>query len=195
MNCHQYQSDACHNATEAGLLPILNAACKEDPGRLGHKWNATNLDIWDFDEQTKTPLKQIPNFVQGDVLKLGELFEPKSWGLVVLGEFLEHCVPAAAEAALKQIHTVLKDDGWLCLTFPLDSRPAHVQHGKHLLKVIVEGETGHDITVWHQTVWEEEMLEALLRDTGFKVKHKTALTYSFVRGRDPAGWGMLLTKG
>jgi len=195
MTAHRFQRDACQSATNEGKVPILNAASKEDPAKLGEKFNAVNLDIWDFDEQTKTPLKHIPNFVQGDVLKLDEIYPEPTFGLVVLGEFIEHCVPPVAKLALAQCRKVMKDDGWLCLTFPLDNRSPEKQHAKRLLKVIVPGETGHDITVWHQTVWEEPMLMEMLNDVGFEIKHRTAMSYGFVNNRKPNGWGLLLTKG
>lgn len=198
MNAHEYQRSACEfYCTGAGpdRLPILNAACKEDPAKIGHHFNAVNLDIWDFDEQTKKKLPEVvKNFVQGDVLDMQ--FEDGHFGVVVLGEFLEHCTIPAARRALFECRRVLADEGYLALTFPLDDRAPEAQHGKHLLKIIVEGETGHDITVWHQTVWEDEMLEGLLDDTGpWKVIQRRPLGYGFIRGRrDPQGWGITLQK-
>lgn len=188
-SAHRWQREACKGAAQ----PILNAACKEDPAKLGGDYGAINMDIWTFDEQTKKPLSQIPNFVQGDVLNMH--WEDGHFGTIILGEFLEHCVPAAAEAALAECKRCLKDDGVLAVTFPLDGRPAKAQHAEHLLKVIVKGETGHDITVWHQTVWEEEMLLPMFERLGLEITKREPISYGFIAPkRDPEGWGILLKK-
>lgn len=188
MRAHQIQRNFCETAAQ----PILNAACKEDPAKLGKFFNAVNLDIWDFDEQTRTPLHTIPNFVQGDVLDMP--FEDEKFGSVVLGEFLEHVMPHVALDALTEIKRVLKPEGQLLLTFPLDDRPAGVQHAKHLLKIIVPGTTGHDITVWHQTVWTDEMLETLFKGAGFEVVSRDPVPYAFVKNQNPNGWAIVLKK-
>lgn len=186
---HHWQRKGCEDAPK----PILNAACKEDPAHLGGDYGAINLDIWTHDEQTNIPLSRIPNFQQGDVLNMS--FEDGHFGTIVLGEFLEHCMPGAAKAALLECHRVLKDDGKFVVTFPLDSRPAHSQHAKHLLKVIVEGETGHDVTVWHQQVWEDELILPLFTECGFEVVLREKIPYGFIsRGQDPQGWGFILKK-
>ncbi len=187
---HRWQRKGCEDAPK----PILNAACKEDPAHLGGDYGAINLDIWTFDEQTKIPLSQIPNFQQGDVLDM-KAFEDGHFGTIVLGEFLEHCVPAVAKVALLECKRVLKDDGRFVITFPLDGRPAKAQHAEKLLKVIVEGETGHDITVWHQTVWEEDMILPLFEECGFEVVSRESIPYGFISPkRDPEGWGYILKK-
>ena len=186
---HKWQRKHC----EGSLTPILNAACKEDPAHLGGDYDAINLDIWDFDEQTKIHLSKIPNFQQGDVMNMP--FTDRKFGTIVLGEFLEHCVPQAAKDSLLECHRVLKDDGKMVITLPLDGRPAEAQHAKHLLKIIVEGETGHNVTVWHQTVWEDPMLEELFASTGFEEVLREPLGYGFVKPkRDPDGWGIILKK-
>jgi ubiquinone/menaquinone biosynthesis C-methylase UbiE len=177
------------------LGPILNAASKEDPGQIGAKTGAINLDICTFDEQTKTELKSIPNFVHGSVLDMSELYEDGHFRTVILGEFIEHAVYGAALQAMKECYRVLSDDGVLCLTFPLDDRPAEAQHAKHLLKVWVEGETGKDVVVWHQHVWEDDELKKLFEESGFVEIHRQQLGYGFVKGRKPEGWGVLLAKG
>lgn len=188
MNHHQYQIESCR----VGELPILNAACKEDPAHLGQLFNATNLDITNFCMQTKTNLNNIPNFIQGDALDLP--FENESYNTVVLGEFIEHCIPAAAVKAFEEAWRVLTPQGLLIVTFPLDHRPPHAQHAKDQLVVTVAGETGTDITVWHQTVWTDEMLESLFVATGpWIVEEKKELDYGFIRNV-PNGWGFRLRK-
>lgn len=191
MDAHKFQRDCCEKAEQ----PILNVACKEDPAGLGHHFNAINFDVLDYDDFSKKDLRtQVKNFVQGDALKLTEHFNEKSYPTIVLGEFLEHCVPAAAQLALSEIRKVLTDDGKLIVTFPLDNRAPERQHGRSLLKVVVAGESGHDITTWHQTVWDLEKFEVLLSEVGFKIYHKQTLKYGFIRDRDPAGYGMVLKK-
>lgn len=189
-DAHRWQRKGC----EGAAAPILNAACKEDPAKLGGDYGAVNMDIWTFDEQTKLPLSKIPNFVQGDVLNMPDDWTGK-YGTIVLGEFLEHCVPTAARDALLECKRVLKDDGRLIVTLPLDGRKAEAQHAKHLLKVIVKGETGHDITVWHQTVWEDDMLEELWKEVGLEVVLQEPINYGFILPkRQPEGWGFILKK-
>lgn len=190
-SAHTFQKKMCEDAIERGRVPILNAACKEDPAHLGRDFNAINLDITDYDPHTKTKLPDLKNYKQGDILEAGSLFEAGFFGSIVLGEFIEHCVYDAAAKALTELHKVLKSDGFMVLTFPLDARPKHVQHAKHHLVVTVEGDTGHDITVWHQTVWTDEMLTKLFEATGFKEASRTALHYGFCVG---GGWGITLEK-
>jgi SAM-dependent methyltransferase len=173
----------------------LNAACKEDPAHLGIKYNAINLDITDHCYFSNTDLKTLRNYVQGDVLNLRATFEEKHFPTIVLGEFLEHCVPAAAKQALISVREVLTDDGVLVVTYPLDDRPKEVQHALHMLVSTVEGDTGHDITTYHQTVWDAESLDALLKETGWVIEQKQPLHYGFLPGKNPGGYGMMLKKG
>jgi len=186
---HRWQRAGCEKAA----APILNAACKEDPAKLGRDYNAINLDIWTFDEQTNKQLSEIPNFVNGNVMDMH--WDDGFFGTIVLGEFIEHCVPQAAEDALIECKRVLDDDGKLIITFPLDGRPKEVQHAARLLKVIVEGKTGHDITVWHQTVWEDNMINEMLERVGLKIVQRDPIGYGWVLPkRDPEGWGLVLKK-
>jgi SAM-dependent methyltransferase len=194
MNTHAYQQKVCEEAKQAGKMPILNAACKEDPAHLGERFGAINLDIADYDPATRVKLTEIPNFVQGSALELSTLFEEGQFGCVVLGEFIEHCVFSAAKTALLEIRKVLRDDGWLLLTFPLDGRPPSQQHGAELIFTVVEGETGKDITYYHQTVWGDDDLERLFSETGWKIHHRTPMDYGFVRHPKPHGWGITLVK-
>jgi len=177
------------------LRPILNVACKEDPAKLGKSFGATNLDIETFCTQTKTNLPQkVPNFINGNVLEMSSIFTPGFYKLIVVGEFIEHCVVHCAVQALTECHKVLSDDGLLVLTFPLDDRPPEQQHAADQLRVIVPGETGTDITVWHQTVWTDEMLGGLFLRTGFREIERQTLSYGFVGPKDPQGWGIILEK-
>ena len=93
MQAHVYQRTVCATARH----PILNAACKEDPACLGVKYNATNLDITDYCHFSNTDLKTLRNYIQGDVLNLRATFDAQFFPTIVLGEFLEHCVPSAAK--------------------------------------------------------------------------------------------------
>lgn len=189
---HKFQRKLCQHAIEHNRVPILNAACKEDPAKLGLDYDAINLDITDYDPHTKVKLTDLKNYKQGNILEASSIFEPETFGMIVLGEFIEHCVFEAAAKALTELRAVLNGDGFMVLTFPLDSRPPGKQHAKHHLVVTVEGETGHDITVWHQTVWEDDMLAALFEETGFKETSRTKLHYGFCADR--GGWGLTLEK-
>ena len=189
VQAHRYQQNACNIAEH----PILNAACKEDPAKLGVTFNAINLDITSFCHFTNKDLTELKNYVQGDVLALSSQFPPETFKTVVLGEFLEHCVWDAAFKALTEIRIVLADDGVLVVTYPLDDRPKEVQHAADKLVATVEGETGHDITTWHQTVWEDEKFNDLIEKTGWRIEQKSDIQYGFV-ARNPGGYGMLLKK-
>ena len=190
MKAHAYQIMYCKNAKQ----PILNAACKEDPAKLGVTYGAINLDVWDECKQSNVKFATLPNFVQGDVCDM-HMFKDGHFGTVVLGEFLEHCVVGAARRALNEVRRVLADDGTVALTFPLDPRPPEAQHAKIHLKIYVKGETGHDMTVWHQTVWLDPMLASLFEDTGFKEIHREPLDYAFVgKLMQPNGWAVVLAK-
>lgn len=189
---HGFQKQQCARAKEIGAVPILNAACKEDPAHLGRDFNAVNLDITDFDPHTDVKLTDLRNFVQGNLLEASSIFGAGQFGMVVLGEFLEHCVYDAARQVLRELHKVLRDDGFIATTFPLDDRPKGKQHAEKHLIVTVPGETGHDITVWHQTVWSDEMLVTLFAETSFKEVSRTPLRYGF--GSDGGGWGLVLEK-
>lgn len=190
MQAHKFQINVCETAEQ----PILNVACKEDPAGLGERFNAINFDILDYDEFTSRDLKMVKNFKQGDALELASVFPAKSYPTIVLGEFLEHCVPSAAIKVLKQIHTVLQDDGIVVVTYPLDNRAPERQHGKDKLKVTVPGDSGHDITTWHQTVWDFEKVEILMSEVGFRIAKHQPLDYGFVKDTKPAGYGMVLKK-
>lgn len=190
-DCHTYQRTACEFRLAEG--PILNAACKEDPGGLS-RYGVTNFDICLVDEQTGRDLTKLPNFVHGSVLEASKHFAKHQFATIVLGEYIEHCVPNAVEATLLELRAILKDDGYLVITFPLDNRPAESQHAKHLLKVWWPGETGHDITVWHQTWWTDEMLVDLFAKTGFVEESRQVLGYGFVNHPAPEGWGIMLRK-
>ena len=61
------------------------------------------------------------------------------------------------------------------------------------MKIWVTGETGADITVAHQTVWTDAMLEKLFAEIGFTEIKRTELHYGFIKHK-PAGWGLLLAK-
>jgi ubiquinone/menaquinone biosynthesis C-methylase UbiE len=110
----------------------------------------------------------LPNFVQGDVMDMD--YEDGHFGTVVLGEFLEHCTFEAAEKSLRECVRVLKDDGKIVVTFPRDSRPPEQQHSKDKLVNWAEG-----ITSWHQTVWEDAMLEELFTKVGLVEESRTHL--------------------
>lgn len=191
MNHHQFQLEIVKD--RVGLGPILNAASKEDPANLS-QYGVTNFDISTHCEMLRQDLRLLPNFVLGSVLEMSKHFKEGKFKTVILGEYLEHCVFSAAVTSLVESRKVLADDGMLTLTFPLDGRPPEVQHAKEFLKIWVEGDTGHDITVAHQTVWEDAMLETLFSETGWSEISRTELSYGFVKDRTPNGWGILLEK-
>ena len=184
LGCLLYQADRCADLVK--IKPeakILNAACKEDPAFLGRTYGATNLDIQEYDPQTSTDLTRIINYVHGSVLDMP--FEAGEFDAIVLGEFLEHCTEEAAYTSFKECHRVLKDKGLLILTFPLDDRPPEEQHAARLLYEHAPG-----ITSWHQTVWTDTMLEALMEPFTFVEVTREELRY----GNLMKGWGMVLAK-
>jgi SAM-dependent methyltransferase len=141
--------------------PMLNCGCKEDPAKLGRDFGATNLDIQDYDPQTRTNLYTVPNFVCGSVLTLTEVFPKQYFGSVVLGDVLEHATFDLARRALDQCKAVLRPDGWLIITMPMDRRPKEMNHApEHLV------EYPGGFVSWH-LYWPEEQIEKLLEDSGF----------------------------
>lgn len=192
---HDYQRGFCKKHEDK--RPLLNASSKEDPACLGRDFDAINLDIQEVDISTGVDLRTLPNFVLGDVLKSHEIFPENHFQLIVLGEFVEHCKVHAAEMALESLHKVLHVDGLMLLTFPLDARPPRAQHAERHLKSYLEHEEGDNlITVWHQTVWEDDMLADLFQKTGFEEVEREPLRYSFVRAKpgQPQGWAIVVKK-
>ncbi len=179
--CHKYQLEKTGHYVLAGLTPVLNACCKEDPAKLGGTYNATNLDICDYDVQENLSLYTIPNFVQASVLEMP--FDDKSYRTIVLGEFLEHCTFAAGLAALKEVRRVLTDDGRVVVTVPRDPRPKDAQHPPHQLKTYVD-EGDIRITSWHVTVWNDNDFNLLLSQAEFVElpEHRQVLNYGFCDG-------------
>jgi SAM-dependent methyltransferase len=163
----------------AGLFGghILNVGCKEDPAELGATFGAINCDINEYDPQSELSLYTVPNFQVEDACNLS--FGDKSFDLVVLGEFLEHCPEPAARLALTEASRVLTSNGHIVLTIPYDSRPKEVQHAKHLLVT-----WKHGITSWHQTVWMDDKLLPLLNSLGLReiTSHRKNLNYGFCQG-------------
>lgn len=172
--CHIYQRKMCE---VVGAKPFLNGAAKEDPAKLGTLYDAVNLDVNDYDPQERISLYQIPNFVCGSLLNIP--FGDSTFGTVVLGEILEHCPPASADRIMQEVKRVLRDDGRVVVTVPLDSRPPEVQHEPHLL-ITWEG----GITSWHQTVWTDDKFTDLLERNGFEEipEFRETLHYGFCSG-------------
>lgn len=152
MHCHQYQRQMVEQFSQP---PVLNGACKECPSGIALADGDVNMDIQDFDPQEQLSLYDVPNFVQGSLLNIP--FPDKHFGTVVLGEFLEHCPFDSALLAMRETHRVLKSDGIVIVTIPLDPRPKEVQHPPHQL---IEWEGG--ITSWHITVWHDDLWTKLL---------------------------------
>lgn len=179
MPCHQYQRERCQ---EFGGK-ILNVASKEDPANLS-EFGATNMDVMDFDIETKQNLYDIPNFVQGSALDIP--FEPETFDVVVLGEFLEHLLPHTARRALLEAKRVLRKNGKIVLTFPRDHRPPEAQRPKNELI-----DYGDEITSWHQYVWEEDDLESLFYDVGLRevAKYSKDLRYAICDWKGQQCWG------
>jgi SAM-dependent methyltransferase len=177
--CHQYQLAKCR---ELELRPVLNVACKEDPPGLGKHVDAVNLDINDYDPQERLNLYSIPNFQVGSALDIP--FADDHFGIVVLGEFIEHCKFPEAKRALIESRRVCRSGGFIVMTFPLDGRPKEVQHAPHLLVVWED-----DITSWHQTVWENELFQRLLDECKMRElsEHRKQLEYGFCQG-----WGVVV---
>jgi SAM-dependent methyltransferase len=175
MPCHHYQQEKVAHYHELGLKPVLNGASKEDPAHLGKLFDAINLDAQDFDPQERISLYDIPNFVQGSLLNIP--FGDKHFGIVVLGEILEHCKWESALRILQEARRVLKNDGRVVVTVPLDDRPKEIQHPPHLL---IEWEGG--ITSWHQQVWDDGLWATLLAQAEFVEIERQPLEYGFCKG-------------
>jgi len=174
LECHLYQRKMVQ---QVNLSPVLNGACKENPAKLALNAGDVNLDVNDYDPQERMSLYQVPNFVCGSLLNIP--FANSSFGTVVLGEVLEHCPPAAADRIMQETRRVLRDDGRVVVTIPLDPRPPEVQHEPHLL-ITWEG----GITSWHQTVWDDAKFAELLERNGFQEipEFRETLFYGFCSG-------------
>lgn len=181
--CHIYQRSKVEEFSEFGSR-VVNVACKEDPARLGADYGAINCDVNDYDPQEKMSLYEVANFRVGDACNLP--FGDSSFDILVLGEFLEHCPYESAVLALSEVKRVLTDKGKAVLTFPYDSRPKEVQHEPHLLVT-----WKHGITSWHQSVWDDESLERLLKEVGLRElpEHRSSVPYGFC-----VGAGVVLVK-
>jgi ubiquinone/menaquinone biosynthesis C-methylase UbiE len=185
-NEHKFQRQMVEKLAKEGFTPILNVASKEDPACLAD-FGATNLDIQQEDPSTGTNLmRDVPNFVHGDATNLP--FPDKSFKLVVLGEFLEHCYHNKAVQALTQAKRVLADDGKILCTFPLDNRPAEAQHNPPVTIEFTPGCWSH-----HVTVWSDDKLLPLLEEVGLKITFRKHTTY-ILGGIVLAGRGLLLEK-
>jgi len=182
MPCHQYQRD---KAAEFDF-PILNVACKEDPAHLGLDFDATNVDIEDYDIETDTDLYSVPNFQRMSALCL--TFQPRTFAHIIIGELLEHCTIKAARIVLREAYRVLTRTGKLTLTFPQDKRTPRQQRPANELVTYCDG-----IVSWHQTVWSDEMLEELFAVVDFKElkQHRKVLDYDICRCK---GLGIVLAK-
>jgi len=103
--CHLYQRD---RARELGQ-PILNVACKEDPANLGGDFNATNIDIEDYDVEMRVDLySAVRNFQKMSALHMD--FPDATFAHVILGEFLEHCTEEAARRSLEETCQISRGD-------------------------------------------------------------------------------------
>ncbi len=175
MPCHQYQKLKTEHFESLGLRPVLNGGCKENPSGIACKTGDVNLDQQDFDPQEKISLYDVTNFVQGSLLDIP--FDDKHFGIVVLGEILEHAPISTAEMILKESREVLQDDGVVIVTVPLDSRPPEVQHEQ-----MITWDGG--ITNFHQTVWNPKLWKNLLELSGFEEipEHHQELEYGFCKG-------------
>lgn len=183
---HQFQRKMLKEHCEE---PILNAACQRDPANLGRDFNATNMDIMDYDQQSRMSLYELPNFVCGSITDAP--FDNFSFQTIVLGELLEHCTFEAAKSALCEVYCLLRTRGKLVLTFPQDPRRKELQHAPELLYMWEEG-----ITSWHSHVWTEEELVSLFRTVGFREVHREILHYGPLNGLPEGcpGLGILLIK-
>lgn len=181
-NCHRFQRDFCRDFPDH--RPILNVACKEDPGRIGADFGATNTDLLTEDPHTNTDMeKDVPNFIQGDAMDLP--FDDGSYKLLVIGELLEHCTLDAATKVLQEAKRVCHPEGYICLTFPLDGRGKREQHPEHLL---IEWANG--ITSWHQTVWHEGLQDHLFKKVGLTVVSRSKIGYAIPKVNH--GFGVVL---
>lgn len=183
--CHQYQRQVTQtlvNQFDANQIaswqhPVLNLACKEDPAFLGRDFNAINMDQQDFDPQEGMSLYDLPNFECGSAL---DIQRPDGvFGIVVIGELLEHCPYDAAQTVLSEASRVVMDNGYIILTFPLDPRKPEQQHAKEHLVTWDGG-----ITSWHQSVWDDESFAGLIASVGLKEmpSFRSTLQYGFCNG-------------
>lgn len=186
---HRWQRNTVQRLVSEGFTPVLNVACKEDPACLAD-FGATNLDIQVGDpSQGITSLADVvPNFVNGDATKLSEYFQAGSFGLVMMGEMLEHLLLFRAIQVLSEVRKVLKDDGRLALSFPLDPRPFEAQHNPPVYTEFIPG-----CFASHITVWKDDLLAQLYAETGFREVHRDKLTY-ILGGIVLGGRGLILEK-
>lgn len=173
--CHQYQRLKTTQHEELGLRPVLNGACKENCAKLAMREGDVNLDINAWDPQERFSLYDIPNFVCGSLLEIP--FEAKHFGIAVLGEILEHCPWDSAMKIMQETRRVLKDDGRVIVSVPLDSRPPEGQHEQ-----MITWEGG--ITNYHQTVWSPPEWNLLLSQTELVEipEHRQEINYGFCEG-------------
>lgn len=183
--CHEYQREACQRE---GARDILNVACKEDPANLGRDFNATNVDIQDYDPEMQVSLYQVPNFVRGDARNLE--FPDERFNTVVLGELLEHLSQEVAIQVLREAARVLTPNGQIVVTMPQDARPPEHQRPPHELYEYTEG-----IASWHRFVPDEELWESV-RSSNLRVAQQRRLRYDLLTwlGKTGTGWGLILQK-
>lgn len=165
--------------------PILNAASGQDPVELW-KLGAINLDILD---------SGAPNYTKGTIFDLP--FEEGSIGTVVCSEFLEHCKMESAIHAMSECRRVLRKEGHLILTIPLDGRPVKEQAVLDIMakkdsQSSMTGQSEEVFTGHHQTWWGNEMLDDLCDKAGMVEVHRRPLCYpmtSYI-----GGWGLIWEK-
>lgn len=167
---HTFQSTMCSRFDG----PVLNVASHDDPAFLGDKYGAINLDNTTKFNSGAT-VEEVKNFVLGDAFALPEDWTDR-FGVVVLGEFLEHCIYDVAVLATKECVRVCKPGGVVVFTFPYDDRPPFEQHPPEECYECRPG-----FTSFHQTIWKDDILASLFKDCGLEEILRCSTTYYLTR--------------
>lgn len=152
---------------ESGGKRVVNFACKEDPAKLYHMFNAVNIDIRDEDEETKTALRDVVgNFIQCDIRNTP--FFDDVFDVAVLGEILEHCTFEAAAEVVQEANRLAC---FAVVTVPFDTRAPHEQHDEEALYEVAPG-----CYTYHVTNWKDD-LAPLFEANGWEILHVEKLDY------------------
>lgn len=164
---------------------MLNAACADDPAKLG--WlGAINMDLHEIDVGSTKDFRKVANYQQGSVLDMK--FADDTFDTVILGEFLEHCKFEVAVKAVMECRRVLKPGGHFVMTFPLDGRSRDEQRNQNEWPQ----EYDNGITCHHSMWWGTKEIQALRDRTRFSEVMRAALLYLLTS--PIGGWGLVWRK-
>lgn len=150
---------------------ILNVGCNEDYARLKQDFGAYNIDVWDTD-----PTTGIRNAHDelADARDLPEKFN-ESFDTVVLGEILEHFNTEDRQKTLHSAKRAIKENGWINMTFPYDTRELQDQRRGHSLDI----EYTEGVSAFHEVPLSKEMVLEDLEACGLKAARIEEIHYPF----------------